>query len=171
MFTQLPVRHEQFLWLVVDGMVATHAYAKVYGEDKSRAVCEAAASRLLSSDKVKRRKAEIIAARHAAQPASIEFLTRELVAISGESRALGQGSAAVQAMMGVAKLHGLLVDRVQSDVLIRKPSASPTSPDELSAEQWLSEYAVTSQITKEPEPEPAEIINTSDILTQPEGDD
>jgi hypothetical protein len=57
--------------------------------------------------------------------------------------------------MGVAKLHGLLVDKVQSDVLIRKPSSSPESPDDLSAEAWLTEYASTKLIennTKEVEP-------------------
>ena len=171
MFTKVNVRQERFLWLVVDGVPATRAYAEVYGQDKNENTCAASASKLLTVPKIVARRNELIAAKAAREPIGVPFLTGELIAISAEARALGQGSAAVQAMMGVAKLHGLLVDRVQSDVLIRKPSASPTSPDELSAEQWLSEYAVTSQITKEPEPEPAEIINTSDILTQPEGDD
>jgi hypothetical protein len=71
----------------------------------------------------------------------------------------------------VAKLHGLLIDRQQTDVLIRKPSASPESPDDMAADEWLSQYAVTNQIAKEPEPEPAETLNTSDILTQPKADD
>ena len=39
MFTRIPVKQEQFLLLVLDGMPATHAYAEVYGQDKSRAVC------------------------------------------------------------------------------------------------------------------------------------
>jgi len=171
MFTRIPVKREMVLLHVLNGMHASHAYAMVYGQNLSKAVCEASASRLLSDAKVQARKAELLAAKAAAEPISVPFLTGELIAISAEARSLGQGSAAVQAMMGVAKLHGLLVDRVQSDVLIRKPSASPTSPDELSAEQWLSEYAVTNQITKEPEPEPAEITNTLDILTQPEDAD
>jgi len=137
MFTQLPVRHEQFLWLVVEGMPATHAYAKVYGEAKSRAVCEAAASRLLSKVKVQQRKAEIVASKVAAEPVSAASLSREALAVAGESRALGQGSAAIAAYQLVAKLHGLLIDRQQTEVLVRKPSASPESPDEMSAEQWL----------------------------------
>jgi hypothetical protein len=107
----------------------------------------------------------------AAQPITVAYLTREALATAGEARALGQGSAALQGYQLVAKLHGLLVDRVQSDVLIRKPSSSPESPDELSAEQWLSEYAVTRQITKEPSAEGSDIAVTSDILTQPEGED
>ena len=137
MFTHLPVKQEQFLWLVVDGMPATRAYAEVYGQDKSRAVCEASGSRLLSKAKVKARRAEIVAARAARQPLSAEFLSREALAVATESRALGQGSAAIAAYQLVAKLNGLIVDKVQQDVLVRKPSASPESPDEMSAEQWL----------------------------------
>jgi len=171
MFTRIPVKRELVLRHVLDGMHASHAYAMVYGQNLSKQTCEASASRLLSDAKVQRRKAELLAAKAAAAPMSAQFLTGEALAVAHESRALGQGSAAIQAYQLVAKLHGLLVDRVQSDVLIRKPSASPTSPDELSAEQWLSEYAVTNQIAKEPEPEPAEITNTLDILTQPEGED
>jgi hypothetical protein len=86
---------------------------------------------------VQARKAEIIAQRHAARPISVERLSADLLAVAAESRALGQGSAAVAALMGAAKLNGLIVDKVQQDVLVRKPSASPESPDEMSAEQWL----------------------------------
>jgi hypothetical protein len=45
--------------------------------------------------------------------------------------------------MGVAKLHGLIVDRVQADVLVRKPANNPDSPDEMTAEAWLSDFGVT----------------------------
>jgi len=146
MFTHIPVKQEQFLFLVVEGMTATAAYAKVYGEDKSRAVCEAAASRVLSSVKVKARRQEMLAAKAAATPITVEYLTREALATATEARALGQGSAAITGYQLVAKLHGLLIDRQQTDVLIRKPSASPQSPDDLSAEDWLTEYASTKLI-------------------------
>jgi hypothetical protein len=148
MFTHIPVKQEQFLFLVVEGMTATAAYAKVYGEDKSRAVCEAAASRVLSSVKVKARRQEMLAAKAAATPITVEYLTREALATVQEARALGQGSAALQGYQLVAKLHGLLIDRQQTDVLIRKPSSSPESPDDLSAEDWLTEYASTKLITE-----------------------
>lgn len=141
MFTHIPAKHEMVLMHVLNGLPGSHAYAMVYGQDRGKATCEVNASKILGSAKVKARRAELLAARAAAQPISVEFLTRELVAIAGESRALGQGSAATQAMMGVAKLHGLLVDKVQADVLVRKPSSSPESPDDLSAEEWLNQYA------------------------------
>lgn len=137
MFTRVNAKQEQFLWLLVDGQPATHAYAQVYGPAKSRAVAEACASRLLSNAKVAARRQEIIAQRAAAAPISVERLSREMLAVALESRALGQGSAAVAAYMGVAKIQGLIVDRVQQDVLVRKPTNDPQSPDEMSAEQWL----------------------------------
>ena len=65
----------------------------------------------------------------------------EALATATEARALGQGSAALQGYQLVAKLHGLLIDRQQTDVLIRKPSASPESPDDMDADAWLSQYA------------------------------
>jgi hypothetical protein len=137
----------------------------------SRTTAASNASRLLTKANIIARRQELVTSKLAAQPITVAYLTREALATAGEARALGQGSAALQGYQLVAKLHGLLVDRVQSDVLIRKPSSSPESPDELSAEQWLSEYAVTRQITKEPSAEGSDIAVTSDILTQPEGED
>jgi hypothetical protein len=69
-------------------------------------------------------------------------LTTELIAIAGESRALGQGSAAVAAMMGVAKLQGLLIDKVDLNAVVRKPSESPESPAEMSEAEWASAFGV-----------------------------
>ena len=136
MFTRLRPKQEQFLWLVIEGVSATRAYAEVYANTNENS-CAASASKLLTMPKVVARRNELIAAKAARQPITAAFLTTELIAVAGESRALGQGSAAVAALMGAAKLQGLIVDKVQQDVLVRKPSASPESPDEMSAEQWL----------------------------------
>jgi len=144
---------------VLNGLPGSHAYAMVYGQDRAKSTCEVNASKILGSTKVQQRRQELLAARAAAQPISVEFLTRELVAIAGESRALGQGSAATQAMMGVAKLHGLLVDKVQSDVLIRKPSSSPESPDDMAAEAWLEQYANTKLIENNKEEPPSSSVD------------
>lgn len=137
MFTQIPAKHEMVLLHVLDGMPGSHAYALVYGQDRGKKTCEANASRLLASARVQARKQELLAARAARQPMSAQFLAAEALATASESRALGQGSAAIAAYQLIAKLHGLLIDRQQTEVLVRKPSASPESPDEMSAEQWL----------------------------------
>jgi hypothetical protein len=77
----------------------------------------------------------------AAQSISVQSVTRMLVKTYDLAMAEKQASAAAQAALGVAKLHGLLIDRVQADLLIRKPSASPDGPDEMDADEWLSSYA------------------------------
>ena len=149
MFTKVNARQEQFLWLVVDGMPATRAYAEIYGQDKSESTCAVSASQLLKNPKVMARRQELIASRAARQPVTVEFLTREALATVQEARALGQGSAALQGYQLIAKLHGLLVDKVQTDVLIRKPSASPESPDDMAPDEWLNQYANTKQLVIE----------------------
>jgi hypothetical protein len=143
MFTKVRPKQELFLIHVVSGMPATKAYALAYGAHLSEATCAVNGSKLLKQTKITQRRNELVAAYAARQPISVEFLTRELMATAGESRALGQGSAAAACYMGAAKLNGMIVDRVQSDVLVRKPSATPESPDDMSPEQWLGEYALT----------------------------
>jgi hypothetical protein len=117
---------------------------------------------LLKNTKVLARRQEIIAAKAARQPITVEYLSRELLAVSSEARALAQTSAAAQALMGVAKLHGLLVDKVQADILVRKPSASPESPDDLSAEEWLNQYASAKLIEQKPTDEAEPNIEPDD---------
>ena len=130
-------------------MPASHAYAKVYGEDKSKAVCEVSGSRLLSRAKVKQRRQEMVVAKMAEQPITTTYLTRELLAVGLEARKIGQGSAAVAAYQTVAKLHGLLIDKVQVDALVRKPTESPEAPVEMTEEDWLTKYGVVN-LTPEP---------------------
>jgi len=159
MFTKVNARQEQFLWLVVDGVPGSRAYAEAYGQHLSAATCEVNASKLLRQAKVIARRQELIAARAARQPITVEYLTREALATSVEARALGQGSAALQGYQLVAKLHGLLIDRQQTDVLIRKPSASPESPDDMEASAWLEQYANTKLIENNTVEEPASSVD------------
>lgn len=170
MFTSLPVKQEQFLFLVVEGMPGSHAYAKVYGESLSKKVCEASASRLLARAKVQQRRNEMIVAKAAEQPITTTYLTRELLAVGLEARKIGQGSAAVAAYQTVAKLHGLLIDKVQVDALVRKPTESPDAPIEMSEEDWLTKYGVVNLIAEPLQPideSPKEEIIPTDQGSEP----
>jgi hypothetical protein len=150
MFTKVNAKQEQFLWLLVDGQTQEQAYASVYGEAKSRDVCATNASRMLRNANVLARRNEIIAQRMAQQPITAKFLTGELLGVAGEARSIGQGSAAVAAYQTIAKLHGLLVDKLQVDALVRKPSESPESPAEMSEEDWLTKYGVVNLLPEAP---------------------
>ena len=144
MFTKVNAKQEQFLWLVVEGMPQERAYASIYGEAKSREVCATNASRLLTKANVIARRQELIEQRRAEQPITVKFLTTELLGVATQAKALGQAAAASGALMGIAKLHGLLVDKMQVDALVRKPTESPEAPAEMSEEDWLTKYGVVN---------------------------
>ena len=52
-----------------------------------------------------------------------------------------QASAAAQAAMGIAKLHGMIIDRAQIDAIIRKPAATTDASDEMSEEDGCATTA------------------------------
>jgi hypothetical protein len=135
----LNARQELFAQAVAAGKPASPAYREIYG--CSLKASEAHGPRLVGNGRVKARIAQLLAQNAAAQSVTIEFITKNLIDVYRLAVVEKQANAAVQAMMGVAKLHGLIVDKVQADVLIRKPSASPESPDDMSAEDWLHDFA------------------------------
>ncbi len=71
------------------------------------------ASRLLTKANVWDRIAELQAQHRARLDVTVESLTAELEEARALAIANGQASAAVQATMGIAKLHGLLVERTE----------------------------------------------------------
>jgi len=71
------------------------------------------ASRLLTKDNVRVHIAELQAKHRARLDVTVESLTAELEEARTLAIANGQASAAVQATMGIAKLHGLLIDRAE----------------------------------------------------------
>ncbi len=72
------------------------------------------ANNLLKILEVKEALAEL-EAKHADQcGVTIENLTREIEKDREQARQLGQPSAAISASMGIAKLHGLVVDRAEN---------------------------------------------------------
>jgi len=74
------------------------------------------ASRMLAEPKVSLRLEELQAEAAVKHGTTIDSLTRELEAARDGAMSTGQFSAAVSATMGNAKLHGLLVERVRSNV-------------------------------------------------------
>jgi hypothetical protein len=73
--------------------------------------------------------------------------------------------------MGVAKLHGLLVDRQQVDLLVRRPSASPEAPDEMSEADWLAHHAPILEGSIVEEPSSIDILDPSIAILGPSTED
>jgi len=155
---KLTDRQEQFCQQILGAKSAAEAYRIAYGVGQK--VSEAAGPRLLGSVRVKARIAQLREFESASQRVTLPFLTAGLYRAARLAEATSQPSAMAQALLGVAKLHGFLVDRQQLDVLVRRPSPSPESPDEMSEEQWLAAHSipqVTTTIDLEPEgSEPSE---------------
>lgn len=146
-------RQEQFCQQILSGKSKAEAYRIAYGAGQK--VSEANGPRLMGSARVIARIAQLREDEAAAQRVSLPFLTRGLYRIAGKAEGSGQHAAAAQCYMGIAKLHGFLIDRQQVDLIVRKPSSSPTSPDEMSEEQWLAAHSipqVTASIDLEAKP-------------------
>ena len=90
-----------------------------------------AASRLMAHSKVAARIKQLSAASAKRHETTVDSLTEELRAASKLAHANGQAGAAVQAVMGKAKLHGLLVDK-HEDV---------TQPDDMSPAELAEHLA------------------------------
>jgi phage terminase small subunit len=100
-------RHERFAQAIAKGKSATEAYAEAgYKGDRT------AASRLSTYVNVVARVKELQSEGAERALVSIESLTTELEAARQLAMADEKGaSAAVAAVMGKAKLHGLLIDK------------------------------------------------------------
>jgi hypothetical protein len=148
--TKLRHSQELFLLLIVEQELSPHdAYAKAYPKCKESSV-SVCASRLLANAKVKARKAELETARALAVRATTrvtaENLTAELQAIATEARIAKQYAAASAAIMGIAKIHGMLVEKHIVDAVVRRPSLQPIGPDEMTELEWIKEYSPTTII-------------------------
>ena len=142
--TVLKPAQEMFLILLVEqGLSATQAYSQAYPTCKAVSVL-AAASRLLKNSKVLTRKGELEAQKtviaRAATRVTAEFLSSELLAVAAEARKEKQLGAASAALMGVAKIHGMLVEKHQVDALIRRPTTAISGPDQMTELQWLQDF-------------------------------
>jgi len=148
--TVLKPAQEMFLILLVEqGLSATQAYSQAYPTCKAVSV-PAAASRLLKNGKVLTRKAELEAQKavvsRAATRITVEYLTNELLQTAREARADKQHAAASAAMMGVAKIHGMLVEKHQVDALIRRPTTAISGPDQMTELQWLQDFGTVIDV-------------------------
>jgi hypothetical protein len=137
----LTARQLKFCLLIVEGATNAKAYEKAGYKCNSRMVTEVNASRLLNSDKVQAKIAELRlpAARNAQM--TVERLTARLLEIDKAATADGQHAAATGALALVARLNGLLVDHKTVDITHHKPARSPVLKDlELSEDDWLRLY-------------------------------
>lgn len=109
---RLTFEQERFAQHLATGASQAEAYREVYPRSrkwKPESVY-ARASVFASSDKVAQRVAELRRPAARACEVTVEGLTRDLMEARAKALKTNQVSAAVAATMGIAKLHGLLVE-------------------------------------------------------------
>ena len=98
---------------------ASEAYRRAYNATNMKpATIHREAKVLTDNPKVRARLAEIQGAHQVRHNVTVDSITAELEEARRLAIANGQTSAAVQASMGKAKLHGLLVDRSEGTLEI-----------------------------------------------------
>jgi len=105
---------------------------------------------LLKNAKVLARKAELEAQKavvsRAATRVTAELITRELLEVARLAKQDKQLGAASAALMGVAKIHGMLVEKHQVDALIRRPTTAISGPDQMTELQWLQDFGTVIDV-------------------------
>lgn len=115
----LTPKQDAFCLAYIETGNASEAYRRAYdaGNMSDNAI-HVAASRLLDNAKVALRVAELQAAHQVRHNITVDTLTDKLEAAREMAMGEVQPSAAVSATMGMAKLHGLLVDKVEAETIV-----------------------------------------------------
>ena len=137
---RLNSRQESFAQHVAQGCTGREAYQKA-GYAVSDLVADANASRLLSNARVSERVAEL-QARHASRAeVTVDELVSKLERLYDLALENRQSSAGVQAVMGIGKLLGLIIDRSEAETTLRKPAREPTNHRQMTLEEWIRKFA------------------------------
>lgn len=139
--TPLNPQQEKFVRLLGTGsMTQQAAYEAAYGAGGK--VAEVNAARLLSNARFRSRLAEIQAENAYAAQVTVGYISQELRNVYQLAVADRQYGAATQAMLGLAKLHGMLVDRSEIRAeIVNKPTLDPDAPQEMPLEDWAAKYS------------------------------
>jgi len=133
------------------------AYKEAGYAASGRGVADASASRLLRNAKVRSRLAEVQEENAYAAQVTVGYISRELRNTYLLATTEKQHGAATQALLGLAKLHGMIVDRAQIEAVIRKPSFDPKAEETMSEAEWFEQFGSKTAIDYQAEPQAAEV--------------
>ena len=91
---------------------------------------------LYRASRVQDRCAAILKARAAHGPVSLSEVTDMLKRVYAGAIHSGEYTPAHNAAFSLARLHGLIIDRAQLDV-VRRPSREPDAPSEIALSDWI----------------------------------
>lgn len=140
---KLSFQQEQFAQAIMRGVKIGEAYKLAGYKVANRNAQDASASALLRNPKIVNRMEEMAAAQRISEAVSVHSVTGMLAEVYDDARRYKQIGAAATAAMGIAKLHGLLVDKLED--VTRRPARSPDAPLEIEVEHWLHEHKLIGQ--------------------------
>lgn len=106
-------KHEAFAQSIASGMTGRDAYRAAGYSTATDGATDVNASRLLRNDKVALRVAELQSDSAEVAVVTAADLSTQLEDIRVKAIAANQMGAAAQAVMGRAKLHGLIIDKAE----------------------------------------------------------
>ena len=129
-------KHEKFVKeIFIDNKNNADAYRAVYGEQQSVFAASASANRLLKSDKIMARVAELQAQVAEKHQITVEVMIERLERAAANATADKQHGAVVSALTAQAKLAGLWVDRAEN---LNGNYAISDKP--LSEQEWVEKH-------------------------------
>lgn len=135
----LNARQLAFCALMVEGHTQKDAYIEAGYASRGNAA-EASASQLLRNPKVAAKVMALRADAARRSEVTVDSLVAELDAVLAMAIGMGQPAAGVSAIMGKARLLGLIIDRSEVVTTIRKPARESTTQSEMSLEEWQAKF-------------------------------
>lgn len=137
---KLNARQERFCLGLSEGLPQSRAYIEAGYTARGNAA-EVEASKMVRLPKVAARVAELRADAAKRSEITVDDLVAELDVMLQLARATKNPSAGVTAIMGKAKLLGLIIDKAEVATTLRKPSREPGDTKQMSLEEWTAKFA------------------------------
>ena len=135
-------RHERFALGITEGLSQGDAYLKAGFKTKLTGKnLRGEASKLANRPDVTARIAELREIQVHSTGVTVDSLVEELEELRRLAVAVKNPAAGVGAVLGKAKLLGLIVDKAEIEGNLRKPSREPTDKGQMSVEEWKEKFA------------------------------
>lgn len=138
--TRLNIRQERFCLGLAEGLPQSRAYVEAGYTARGNAA-EVEGSKMVRLPKVVARVAELRAQAARRSGITVVDLVAELDEMLELARATKNPSAGVTAIMGKAKLLGLVVDKAEVATTLRKPMREPGDGSQMSLEAWQAKFS------------------------------
>jgi phage terminase small subunit len=132
-------RHERFAQGLAKGLTGKAAYVEA-GYTSNGNAAEVGAARLIRKAQVGRRVTELQAEAAMRSAITVDDLVAELNIMFKLALATRNPAAGVGAVMGKAKLLGLIVDKAEVASTQRKPMRQPGEANHMSLEEWQAKF-------------------------------